>query len=102
MDKKTIREITVASAMYSLGSILGPLLVFGGLGLLLDRFFSTHPWSLLIGVLVAFIFTNILLFKKIRKINKMMASYRKDLLANKEKSVSDIDSNLDSSSDESI
>jgi len=85
MDKKTIREITVASAMYSLGSILGPLLVFGGLGLVLDRIFKTHPWSLLVSVLVAFIVTNILLFKKIRKINKMMAAFRQEELAKKNK-----------------
>lgn len=83
MDKKTIREITVASAMYSLGSILGPLLVFGGAGLLLDKIFSTGPWILLGSILVAFIVTNILLFKKIGKINKMMAAYRQEVLAKK-------------------
>jgi len=84
MDKKIIREITVASAMYSLGSILGPLLIFGGLGLLLDKLFSTHPWILLISILVAFIVTNILLFKKIKKINKMMADYRQEILTEKQ------------------
>jgi F0F1-type ATP synthase assembly protein I len=85
MDKKAIREIALASAMYSLGSILGPLLVFGGTGLILDRIFKTHPWSLLISVLVAFIVTNILLFKKIRKINKMMDSFRREEIAKKNK-----------------
>lgn len=85
MDKKAVREIALASAMYSLGSILGPLLVLGGLGLLLDRIFSTHPWALLISVLIAFIVTNILLFKKIRKINKMMAQYRQEELAKQSK-----------------
>jgi F0F1-type ATP synthase assembly protein I len=85
MDKKAIREIALASAMYSLGSILGPLLVFGGMGLILDRIFKTHPWSLLISVLVAFIVTNILLFKKIRKINKMMDSFRREEIAKKNK-----------------
>lgn len=83
MDKKVFKEIALASAMYSIGSILGPLLVFGGLGLLADRIFTTAPWGLLISVLIAFIFTNILLFKKIKKINKMMASYRQEELVKK-------------------
>ncbi len=84
MDKKAIREIAMASAMYSLGSIIGPLLAFGGLGLLLDRIFKTHPWLLLISILLAFITTNILLFKKIKKINQMMDAYRQEALTKKE------------------
>jgi F0F1-type ATP synthase assembly protein I len=85
MDKKAIREIAVASAMYSLGSILGPLLIFGGIGLFLDKIFSTHPWILLGSVLVAFVVTNILLFKKIKKINQMMDKYRQELINHKKK-----------------
>lgn len=84
MDKKTVREIVVASAMYSLGSILGPLLVIGGLGLILDRIFGTRPWLLLGSVLVAFIITNVLLFKKIKKINQMMDEYRRETIAEKQ------------------
>lgn len=76
MDKKSIREIVLASAMYSIGSVLGPLLVIGGIGLVLDRIFNTRPWMLLGSVLVAFIVTNVLLFKKIKKINQMMDTYR--------------------------
>lgn len=77
MDKKSVREIAVASAMYSLGSIFAPLLFFLGLGLLLDKIFKTHPLFLISGVFVAFIVTNVLLFKKIKKINQMMDNYRK-------------------------
>ena len=76
MDKKSIREIIIASSLYSIGSILGPLLVFGGFGLILDRIFDTKPVALLISILVAFIMTNVLLFKKIKKINGMMDAYR--------------------------
>ena len=71
-----MREIIIASSLYSIGSILGPLLVFGGFGLILDRAFGTKPVALLINILVAFIITNVLLFKKIKKINGMMDSYR--------------------------
>jgi len=83
MDKKSIREIIIASSMYSITSILGPLLVFGGIGLILDRFFDTKPWALLISILVAFIVTNVLLFKKIKKINIMMDAYRLEVLDDK-------------------
>ncbi len=76
MDKKSIREIIIASSLYSIGSILGPLLIFGGFGLILDRIFDTKPWALLISIFVAFIVTNVLLFKKIKKINGMMDAYR--------------------------
>ena len=83
MDKKSIREIIIASSMYSITSILGPLLIFGGSGLILDRLFDTKPWALLISILVAFIVTNILLFKKIKKINIMMDAYRLEVLDDK-------------------
>lgn len=84
MDKKTIREIIVASATYSLGSILGPLFVIGGLGWILDRIFDTRPWILLGSILVAFIVTNVLLFKKLKKINKMMDVYGQEVQQKKE------------------
>ncbi|MBN2854274.1 hypothetical protein JXK06_01930 [Patescibacteria group bacterium] len=79
MDKKSIREIIIASSLYSIGSILGPLLVFGGFGLILDRVFDTKPVALLINIFVAFIITNVLLFKKIKKINGMMDAYRDEI-----------------------
>lgn len=67
-----------ASAMYSLGSILGPLLVCGGLGMIFDRIFSSSPWGLLVSILIAFIITNILLFRKLGRINKLIDSYKAD------------------------
>jgi len=84
MDKKSIREIIIASSLYSIGSILGPLLVFGGFGLILDRVFSTKPWGLLTSIFFAFVTTNILLFKKIKKINGMMDAYRLEVLPDKD------------------
>lgn len=84
MDKKSIREIVIASSMYSIASILGPLLVFGSSGLILDRLLGTKPLALLISIFIAFIITNILLFKKIKKINAMMDEYRLEVLDDKE------------------
>jgi len=87
MDKKSVREIVVASAMYSLGSIFGPLLLFLGTGLLVDRIFKTYPLFMIIGVFVAFIVTNVLLFKKIKKINQMMDGYRQEEIAKKNEKI---------------
>lgn len=88
MDKKSIKELVIASSFYSLGSILGPLLFFGGIGLILDKIFDTKPWALLINIFVAFIITNVLLFKKVNKINGMMDAYRLESIA-KEKAEAD-------------
>lgn len=74
MDKKALRELIIASSMYSIGSIAGPLLIFGGIGLMLDKYFKTSPWALLGCVFIAFITTNILLFRKIKKLNELMAA----------------------------
>ena len=75
MDKKSFRELIIASSMYSIGSIIGPLLFFGGIGFIIDRIYQTSPWALLISVFIAFITTNILLFKKVKELNNLMMSY---------------------------
>jgi F0F1-type ATP synthase assembly protein I len=83
MDKKNIREIAISSALYSLGAILGPLLLIGGSGYLLDYLFNTKPIILIFSVLIAFIVTNILLFKKIKKINQLMDKFRDEVIKEK-------------------
>ncbi len=85
MDKKSIREIIIASSFYSIGSILGPLLVFGSFGLVLDKIFDTKPFALLINIFIAFIITNVLLFRKIKRINGMMDAYRLKVKGDQEK-----------------
>jgi F0F1-type ATP synthase assembly protein I len=85
MDKKSIREIAISSAMYSVGSILGPLLVFGAIGWVLDKLvFGTYPYILLTSIFVAFVVTNVLLFKQIKKINRTMDSFKKEVIEKKE------------------
>lgn len=64
MVQKDNRRIVLAIAAYSSASILGPMLFFGILGFFLDKYFNSNPKFLLIGIGVAFIFSNILLFKK--------------------------------------
>jgi F0F1-type ATP synthase assembly protein I len=75
MDKKSLRQIIVSSAAYSLSSIIGPLLLFGVPAYFLDRFLDTKPIIMLAAVFIAFITSNILLFKKVIKINQMVSSY---------------------------
>lgn len=68
IDPKSIKELSLSTFYYISGTIIGPLLLFGGLGYLLDIFFKTRPKLLIAGVFVAFVTTNILLFRKTREI----------------------------------
>jgi F0F1-type ATP synthase assembly protein I len=72
MDKKDLRQIIFSSATYSLSSILGPLLILGVPAYFLDTFLGTRPMIMLAAVFVAFIMTNILLFKKVQEINHLI------------------------------
>jgi F0F1-type ATP synthase assembly protein I len=74
MDKNLMRDLLLSSAAYSLSSILGPLLFFGIPGYFLDKYFGTKPAILLASIFLAFIVTNILLYKKVKKINLMIAT----------------------------
>lgn len=85
MDKKSVKEIAISSALYSLGSIIGPILVIGVPAYLIDKWLDIYPWLTISAIFIAFIVTNILLFKKIGKINKMMESYRDEIVAEKMK-----------------
>lgn len=73
MDKQSIKDLVLSSAAYSLSSILGPLLFFGVPAYFLDKYFGTKPAIMLSAIFIAFIVTNILLFKKVQKINSMIA-----------------------------
>lgn len=68
-----LRQLVISSAAYSLSSILGPLLVLALPAYFLDRHFQTKPLLTLIAVGIAFVITNILLFKKVSQINNLIA-----------------------------
>lgn len=65
-----IKDLAMGMATYSGASILGPLLLFVGLGFFVDKIFDTKPIFIIAGVFIAFITTNILIFKKIKKLIK--------------------------------
>ena len=67
---KTVKELALAMLVYNSASILGPLLIFVIIGIILDKIFETKPIILLVCVLLAFISTNILIFKKVKKLTK--------------------------------
>lgn len=48
--------------------ILGPLLLLGGVGWLIDRYFVSGHWGLFLGLALAFVFSNWLVFKRSAKI----------------------------------
>ena len=72
LNFKSTKDLAWGMATYTSGSIFGPLILFGGLGYFIDSYFSTKPAFILVGVLVAFVSTNILIFKKLIKLNKVL------------------------------
>lgn len=67
----SVRQLAISVAAYSSGSILGPLLIFGGFGYFLFRTTGSRP-ALIISIFVAFVVTNILIIKKVKKIMRQM------------------------------
>jgi F0F1-type ATP synthase assembly protein I len=58
------KDFAVGMAVYSSASVLGPLAIFGVIGYFLDQHFHGHNFILLICIFIAFIITNILIFRK--------------------------------------
>ena len=68
-------KILAESLRFSVTSILGPILVFGGIGYFLDVYFGTEKVFLLSAIAVSFIVTQILAFIKVRKGYRKIASF---------------------------
>lgn len=79
----SVRELAVSMAVYTSGSIFGPLIVFGAIGYFFDKYFGTKPLFIIISVGIAFVATNVFLVKKIKHLMKEMDS-RADSGADKE------------------
>lgn len=80
IHNQNAKQLALSFVAYSSASIFGPLLVIGGIGWLLDKWLGTAPIILIISVFLAFITTNILLFKKIKMINKLIDRYKQQSL----------------------
>ena len=70
-NNKTPRQIIWSMATYSGASIIGPLLLLGGVGYYLDRVLDKSPLLLLIGIGLAFVLTNILLFRRLKQVTDL-------------------------------
>jgi len=66
MDKNTIRVFGLASQLGF--ALAGPLVIFIGAGVLLDRHFHTTPLLILIGAVVGFILSGVALFDIVRQL----------------------------------
>lgn len=62
----------VAALAVSTGNILGPLLVFGGIGWALTNQYGSNKY-VLIGIFVAFVTSNVLIFTTTARIMKMVS-----------------------------
>lgn len=80
---KNLKGLVLSMAAYSSGSILGPLLLFAVSGYLLDKVFMTRPLFLLVGILIAFIITNILIYKKTKSLSKKFDDFLEEEKKNK-------------------
>ena len=81
-----MRTLAISTFYYISGAIFGPLVLFVGLGYLVDNTLKTKPIAMIIGLFVAFVSTNILIFKKVAEFNKIMASYSKKVSEQDEES----------------
>jgi len=72
--------------LYITYSVLGPLLVFGGIGYFIDRVLDTR-FFLLFSVFVAYVISNILMFRKLKHINHSINVIDANALEEKEQSV---------------
>ena len=79
MEKPTtVKQLALGVLFYNGVSIIGPLLFFVVIGIMMDNFFQTKPIILIVCILLAFITTNILMFKKIRKLMKNFDNFDKN------------------------
>lgn len=73
MKSRILKETFIFSSM----AILAPILLFGGLGFILDRVVGTEKVFLLSSLGVSFLVTQILMFKKVKAFSKVANSYSK-------------------------
>ena len=70
-------KILIESLLFTITSVLGPVLMFGGIGYALDYFFGTDKVFLLSAIAVSFVVTQFVMFKKISSGYGKIASHIK-------------------------
>ena len=78
LKPNSVKELATGILYYNSASILGPLILFIGIGILLDNYLKTKPYLTIIGLIFAFIVSNILILKKIRKLTSELRQYNEE------------------------
>jgi F0F1-type ATP synthase assembly protein I len=82
----SVKDLALGMAAYTGASTFGPIVVLGLVGFFMDKAFETKPLFLIMGIAIAFIVTNALIFKKINKLIKNFSDLDQEALKeNKEK-----------------
>jgi F0F1-type ATP synthase assembly protein I len=66
------KKFILSASLYGGASIFGPILVFVGTGYFLDKHFQTGRLFIFSGLAIAFIFTNVLLYRKAAQLTREM------------------------------
>ncbi len=74
----SVSGLMLGMAAHTTSSILGPLILLGGFGYLLDKWTKKNPWFLLLGILLAFITTNVLVYRKTKQLAEKFEEYNKE------------------------
>ncbi len=84
-----MKSVILREALFFSGTaIFGPIFFLGGLGYFLDKYFGTSKVFLLSSIGLAFVLTQILMFRKVKEFNKISNAYVKE--AEEERLISSI------------
>jgi F0F1-type ATP synthase assembly protein I len=72
---REVKDFAIGMAVYSSASVLGPLIIFGTIGYFLDKAYHGRHIILLIGIFIAFVITNILIFRKAGRLMEEMKNF---------------------------
>ena len=78
---QNVKKIFIKVVSYSSIYIFGPLVFLGIIGYIIDRNLKTGPKFLFIGIGLAFIFSNILLFRKRSLLSKKIEEDVKKMIS---------------------
>lgn len=85
-----MKSVILREALFFSGTaIFGPIFFLGGVGYFLDNYFGTSKVFLLSSIGLAFVLTQILMFRKIKEFNKISNTYIKE--AEEKRSISSIE-----------
>lgn len=85
LKSNSVKQLAMSVGYYTAASIFGPLFLFGGIGFFLDKIFDSKPFILIIGIFIAFISTNFMIYKKVRKMMKSFDVIEKNASGNESK-----------------